>query len=78
MKISCSFGGPDRDRTDYLRNAIATLSQMSYGPFLKYRSKKANRYFRFRQFFLTIGKTDQIILAGYFQHHFFLSRWGAL
>lgn len=27
-----TFGGPDRDRTDYLRNAIATLSQMSYGP----------------------------------------------
>ena len=25
-------GGADRDRTDYLRSAIAALSQMSYGP----------------------------------------------
>ena len=29
------FGGPDQDRTDYLCNAIAALSQMSYRPFLE-------------------------------------------
>ena len=27
-----NVGGADRDRTDYLRSAIAALSQMSYGP----------------------------------------------
>ena len=29
---SVSFGGPDRDRTGYLRHAMAALYQVSYGP----------------------------------------------
>ena len=29
------FGGPGRDRTGYLCNAIATLSQMSYKPVVR-------------------------------------------
>jgi hypothetical protein len=31
--MTCGFrGGPDRDRTDYLRHAMAALYQVSYGP----------------------------------------------
>ena len=29
---SVGFGGPDRDRTGYLRHAMAALYQVSYGP----------------------------------------------
>ena len=38
--MTCGFrGGPDRDRTDYLRHAMAALYQVSYGP----RTIDANR-----------------------------------
>ena len=30
--VSFLFGGDDRDRTDYLLNAIQALSQVSYTP----------------------------------------------
>jgi hypothetical protein len=31
--MTCGFvGGPDRDRTGYLRHAMAALYQVSYGP----------------------------------------------
>jgi hypothetical protein len=36
--MTCGFvSGPDRDRTGYLRHAMAALYQVSYGPQGKYR-----------------------------------------
>lgn len=32
LKMFCLNGGAEGDRTPDLRNAIATLSQLSYGP----------------------------------------------
>lgn len=50
-------GGDDRDRTDYLLNAIQTLSQVSYTPVMRivsYLRKICNCFLTFFIFLLTV------------------------
>ena len=66
------LGGDDRDRTDYLLNAIQALSQVSYAPVCFVRSLErfisiaqpggnCKRFFQKNQVFLKKGKTHRNI-----------------